>query len=316
MVRSKYWWRYVLEGNAEEIDAQLKLLPFSSEGTPCELLHFALASTQPALVISPGSAGHAYVFAELGYRIRQRGYNVFIMPRHGGLTISQLIQRHEHALQAIRQVCNGPIGMFGEGLGGYVTFYLALAGAPLESIVCQNAPALLTEQAFHDAVFTDMGALRRRMLLPMAKLLRRVAPRTPLPISSYLDFKQLVDSAPESHAREVALVEHYLKDPDFDQTYPVSAIMSLLETPPPRDLSALTTPTMFIVPRRGLFSAYEKDLFSRLPVVRKELVEVDGSVFWMVSHPMEAAELISGWCEARPTNQLRPSHEPNARSRP
>lgn len=35
------------------------------------LLHFALGTTQPALVISPGSAGHAYVFAELGYRIQQ-----------------------------------------------------------------------------------------------------------------------------------------------------------------------------------------------------------------------------------------------------
>ncbi len=295
MQHSTYWWRYVLEADAEEIEARLAHVPFPSEGQTCELLHFARDVTHPAIVISPGSGGHAYVFAELGFRMHERGYNVFIMPKHGGRTITQLLQRHEDALHATRQVCRGPIAMFGEGLGGYVTFYLALAGAPLQSIVCQNAPAVLTEHAFHDAVFREKGGLRRRALVPVGRLLRRVAPGARLPLSSYLDFTTLIDPACESHAREAALVKNYRGDPDFDRCHPIAAILSLLETPPPRDLATLTTPTMFIVPTRGLFSAYEKDLSARLPIAQKRVVEVDGSVFWMVSHPRQAAELICRW---------------------
>ncbi len=179
MERSKYWWRYVLEGNAEEIDAQLQFLPLGSEGSPCELLHFALRSTQPVLVISRGSAGHAYVFAELGYRIHQRGYNVFIMPRHGGLTISQLIE---------------------------------------------------------------------------------------------------------------------------------------LETEPPRELSALTTPTMFIADPRTIRHLREGPVQQAAPGSEA----ARGSrrhVFWMVSHPGQAAEVTSAWCEETSLGIATPRaspHDPTA----
>jgi phenylacetate-coenzyme A ligase PaaK-like adenylate-forming protein len=40
---------------------------------------------------------------------------------------------------------------------------------------------------------------------------------------------------------------------------------------------------------------YLKDLYQRLPIVEKQLVEVDGSVYWMLSHPKQAADVISAW---------------------
>ena len=40
---------------------------------------------------------------------------------------------------------------------------------------------------------------------------------------------------------------------------------------------------------------YLKDLYQRLPIVEKQLVEVDGSVYWMLSHPKQAADVISVW---------------------
>ena len=87
---------------------------------------FESGTASPTVVISPGSAGHAFVFAELGYRVCERGYNVFIMPKHGGRTVDELVQRHEAALARIAQMVGDRIGIFGEGLGGYVVYYMAL----------------------------------------------------------------------------------------------------------------------------------------------------------------------------------------------
>jgi len=90
-----------------------------------------------------------------------------------------------------------------------------------------------------------------------------------------------------------------LKDPDFDKRYPLSAIMSLLLTPPPRPLSELSTPTMVMVATRGVggnaYVDYLKALYSRLPPIRKKMIEVNGSVYWMLSHPREAAKIICEW---------------------
>ena len=39
--------------------------------------------------------------------------------------------------------------------------------------------------------------------------------------------------------------EGYLKDPDFNRSYPISAVLSLLYTPPPAQLSELIMPRCF-----------------------------------------------------------------------
>jgi len=104
-----------------------------------------------------------------------------------------------------------------------------------------------------------------------------------LPISSYLDWKALIDTKQGNRAVETRLVKGYVHDHDFDRWYPLSAIMSLLVTPPPGPLTALQIPTMFLVALRGVggsaYVAYLKDLYHHLPNVKKRLVEVDGSVY-------------------------------------
>lgn len=274
----------------------LKRVPLSSTGEDFELLMFERGAASPTALISPGSAGHAFVFAELGYLVYKRGYNVFIMPRHGGRTVDELVQRHEAALARIAQMVGDRIGVFGEGLGGFVVFYMALRGGRARSIICENSPAIPTEGAFHAALGRGGGAARRRRaIVPFAPFLARVAPHLKLPIRLYLDFAELVDANEEIRRIEQTIVDAYLKDPDFDRSYPLGASLSLLLTPPPRPLDELVTPTMFIVATRGLIPEYEKDLFQRLPSIHKKLVEVDGSVFWMCSHPREAAALICDW---------------------
>jgi alpha-beta hydrolase superfamily lysophospholipase len=301
-MQQSYWKQhYVLETEADEIESHLQRTTFLSGGEQFGLIYFEDGKDAPTILISQGSGGHAYVFAELGYHLHQRGYNVCIMPKHGGLTIRELMPRHKDALDHITALFNDRIGVFAEGLGGFIVFYMALTQSPMKSAVFQNAPAILTEEQFRAAMLQGKGAARRRkIILPFGKLLLRIVPQVKLPISSYLDWKDLIDTKERNREVETRLVvEGYLNDPDFDRWYPLSAIMSLLLTPPPQPLTALQIPTMFLVALRGVggnaYVEYLKDLYQRLPHLKKQLVEVDGSVYWMLSHPKEAASVVCEW---------------------
>ena len=51
-----------------------------------------------------------------------------------------------------------------------------------------------------------------------------------------------------------------------------------------------------MVARRGFASpAYFRDLYHRLPPIEKKLVDVDGSVFLMLSYPKEMARVACEW---------------------
>lgn len=291
-----YWKGYVVETDAEEIERCVRPMTLTSGATTLELLHFAKDDEAPNILISPGSGGHAYVFAELGYQIHLRGYRVFVMPKHGDATINELVERHHDVARFIGSRFGDRIGIFGEGLGGYAAFYLGLAHGPVTSMICQNAPAILTEDRFHEAIVQGAGiANRRKIMLHLGQVLVDICPRLKIPIRLYLDFAELIDPVEPNRRVEAPQVARYLADPEFDRSYSLSAIMSLVSTPPPNPLTELRIPTMFLVPTKGLFVPYVKDLYGRLPAITKKLVEVDGSVFWMCSHPKQAADIICQW---------------------
>src|SRR5512132_1055683 len=124
-MQSPGYWKdhYVLETAAEEIEKNLRVTTFASGGRDFELIYFDSQKDAPNILVSQGSGGHAYVFAELGYRLHQRGYNVFIMPKHGdGFTIDGLVQRHWDAARHLSNNFGDRVGVFGEGLGGFVVF--------------------------------------------------------------------------------------------------------------------------------------------------------------------------------------------------
>jgi pimeloyl-ACP methyl ester carboxylesterase len=298
MMGTVYWKsHYVLDSDPEVIDRNLRTSFFVSGSERFELLTFERSKDAPNILVSPGSAGHAHVFVELGYQMHLRGYNVFIMPKQGGATVGELVRRHSDAIEHISGTYSERVGVFGEGLGGFAVFYLALSHGPMKSAVYQNSPAVLTEAQFLRAISTGTGAARRRKLfLPALRILSRIAPWAPVPVSLYLDFEELIDMK-GNRERETRLVkEGYLRDPGFDRWYPLSAVMSLVSTAPPGPLSSLEIPTMFLVPSRGWTDpSYLTDLYRRLPPIKKRLVEVNGGVFWMCSHPKEAATIICDW---------------------
>ena len=73
-----YWKNYVLESDAVLIETRLKTTSHNFNGEEVEIIYFESATDAPCVLISPGSAGHPLVFAELGYLIHQAGYNVFL----------------------------------------------------------------------------------------------------------------------------------------------------------------------------------------------------------------------------------------------
>lgn len=312
MTLSDYWVsHYVTSTDPTRIQRAMKVARFASGPDRFELVHFTQDPQALNILISQGSGGHAYVFAELAYHLHLAGYNVFIMPKHGGRTVDQLLVRHRDVIRFVATEFNDIVGVYGEGLGGYVVFYLALAHAPVSSIACQNSPAVMTEPAYREALLADGGpwtksVRRRRLLLPLVLPLASIAPNLKLPVSSYLPWQDLIDTRPDVRDVERRLVlEGYLKDNDFDRWYPLSAVVSLITTPPPGPLDGLTTPTMFVVADLGPTPGYIADLYRRLPDIAKKLVQVDGSVYWMLSHPRDAASLISGWFAAT----LRPERD-------
>jgi pimeloyl-ACP methyl ester carboxylesterase len=300
-----YWKsHYVTSTDPAEVELALKQALLDIGGESLEVIYFLHATDAPNVLISQGSGGHGYVFAELAYRLHLGGFNVFVMPKHGGRTVNQLVDRHLEVLQYIHREFNEAIGLYGEGLGGYLAFYLALAHAPIASLICQNAPAILTEPAYHRALSSDRGpwaksVRRRRAMLPLLRPLALVAPRLQVPISSYLSWKDLIDTSEDSHDVERRMVlDGYLKDPDFDRWYPLSAVLLLINTPPPALLEQLKTPTMFVLASQGPTPDYIVNLYERLPPITKKLVQVNGSVYWMLSHPQQAAALIADWFSA------------------
>lgn len=307
LVNRNYWKRYPIHIQPEKIEHCFAVDVFTSQGKEFELLRFYKNSSAGNILISPGAGSHAYVFAELAYLIYKQGFNVFVMPRQGGYTISQLVKRHEDALEYINKNYGGDVHLYGEGLGGFIIFYLALSGNQnIKTITCENSPAVLTEQLFHEALKNHRAAGKRIALsLPIFKTIGKFFPWLRVPVKTYLCPKELIDNENKTNKQiEEHLVKAYNDDPDFDTHYPLKAILSLLNTQPPKAISTLSLPVMFIVAKRGIIPSYFKNLFDRISFKNKRLVEVDGGVLWMVSNPEEAALLISSWITQQ-KNQIK-----------
>jgi hypothetical protein len=90
-----YWKRYyVTSTDPTEIELALQDARVDTGAEKLELIYFLHAADAPNILISQGFGGHAYVFAELAYRVHLGGFNVFVMPKHGGRTVTQLVARH------------------------------------------------------------------------------------------------------------------------------------------------------------------------------------------------------------------------------
>jgi len=296
MRNSTYCKNYVSGTDPEEIERILREATFKSRGLNLRLKYFQKDTSAPSILCIPGTGDYSLLgTAEILYHIYLRGYNVFAVDlqghgdsegKRGDFTIGELVENSRDAAEYISRNFNERIGVIGASLSGFVTFYLALAQAPIKSIVCQD-PAILTEKEFQEE-----ATKKAKRIIPMAKLLSRLFPRLKIPTSLYVDWKAF----PETDA-ERELLEKFMNDPDFVKWYTLRGALSQIQTPPPNPIEKLKMPIMIVAPTRDKLMplSYVKNLYNRIPPIKKKLVEVDGGHFWMFSHPKETVEMICGW---------------------
>jgi len=298
MVDPRYWKNYVSETDSDEIEKSLRETTFKSRGLNLRLKYFQKDISAPSILCIPGTGCYSLLgTAEMLYHIYLRGYNVFAVDlqghgdsegKRGDFTIGQLVENSRDAARYISRNFNGRIGVIGASLGGFVTFYLALAQGPIKSIVCQD-PAILTEKKFQEEV-----TRKAKRIIPLAKLLVKVFPRLKIPTSLYIDWKALPETEEEKE-----LLEKFMNDPDLVKWYTLRAALSQIQTPPPNPIEKLKIPMMIVAPAKDklMSLSYVKNLYNRLPPIKKKLVEVDGGHFWMFSHPKETVKMICDWFE-------------------
>ncbi len=295
MKDQNYWKNYVYETDTEAIERSIRRTTFKSRGLNLSVKYFEKDKNAPNILWITGAGCHSLYLAELEYHMHLRGYNVFGIDfqghgdsegKRGDFTIDELVENCNDAAKYIFSNFNDRIGAIGGSLGGLVTFYLGLAQAPVKSIICQY-PGILTEKKFQDQV-----PKKAKKIIPLGKLLAKLFPKMKIPTALYVDWKGLTETD-----RERKNSEKYMKDPDIVKWYTVRAAMSQIATPPPNPVKELKIPTMFFAPKRdkAISIHYVRDLYDRLPPIKKKFVEVDGGHYWLVSHPKEAAKMFCDW---------------------
>ena len=290
-----YWKNYVYETDVEEIERNLRQATFKSRGLNLSLKYFEKDRNAPNILWITGTGCHSLYIVELEYHMHLRSYNVFGIDfqghgdsegKRGDFTVDELVENCNDAAKYISSNFNERIGAIGGSLGGIITFYLGLAHGPVKSIICQY-PAILTEKKFQGET-----AKKAKKIIPLGKLLAKLFPKLKIPTALYVDWKGL----PETE-REKKNSEKYMRDPDIVKWYTVRAAMSQISTPPPNPIEELKIPTMFLVPSRdkALPISYVRDLYDRLPPIKKKFAEIDGAHYWIVSHPREGAKVICDW---------------------
>jgi len=290
-----YWKNYLYETDAEQIERNLERTTFKSRGLNLSLKYFEKDRNAPNILLIGGTGGYSLFGADMMYEMHLRDYNVFGVDlqghgdsegKKGDFTIGELVENCSDAAKYISANYNDRIGAIGPSLGGFITLYLGLAHGPVKSIFCQN-PGILTEKKFQEEVAKEV-----KRILPLLKLLVRLLLGVKIPTTLYVDLRGLAESE-----REKENVEKYMRDPDIVKWYTLRGAMSQISTPPPNPIEELKIPTMFLVPARDklMSVSYVRDLYGRLPPIKKELIEVDGGHFWMISHFKEAAKVICDW---------------------
>ena len=294
MKSKDYWKNYLCETDAAEVERNLKQTTFKSGNLSLSLKYFEKSKYAPNILWVVGTGCYSLYLAELGYHMYLRGFNTFGIDfqghgdsegERGDFTLSELVRNCIDATAYISNKYNERVGAVGVSMGGFVTFYLGLSYSAVKSISCLN-PGIVTEKAFTDEV------TRLRKAPPLAGVVARLFPGKMIPTERCVDFMGLAGT--EGEKRHVVT---YLNDPTVVRSYTLRAVMSLISTPPPSPLEKLSVPTMFLAPvRDALMSvSYVRSLYDRLPPIKKKFVEIDGSHFWMSSHPKKAAKVICDW---------------------
>lgn len=198
----------------------------------------------PTIVFVPGTAIYAMCYAEILYKIAQRGYNIVgLDPRghgrsegpRGDYTITEIIKDVENVIGYAQKRFNNDVSLLGSSQGGIVSFYVAAKNSGrIRTAVCQN---------FADLTAPETVQLSRhprlmRYLRPTFLKYGHVIESTQIPIALYLELETV-------KVKYFGNAKNFMEnDPLALQTISFRALKSLANTALPRPVEEIKTPVM------------------------------------------------------------------------
>jgi alpha-beta hydrolase superfamily lysophospholipase len=143
------YWRIYYDGKvAERSDKIREENKIQSTGVDIHVDVYANPnSNAPVIIFNHGAAGYCRLFVPLALSFYERGYSV-VLPdqigqglsggRRGDYTISECVQNIVDVAHWAKNRFRTPLFMAGGSVGGALTYYAAVSGAPANAIACLN----------------------------------------------------------------------------------------------------------------------------------------------------------------------------------
>jgi alpha-beta hydrolase superfamily lysophospholipase len=247
-----YWQTYFDSPTVEKSEQIRQVFSIESTGAQIHIDVYPGSNPDaPVVIFNHGAAGYCRLFVVLTQRFNARGYTV-VLPdqkgqglsggRRGDYTITECTQNIVDVAKWARARYAGPIFMAGGSVGGGLTYYAAVAGAPVDAIACLNLfdfgnglDGLQISRLAPVAKYPQLAALLRagfELLKPLYWL--RV------PFNWFGAFDKLMD------ARDTVFQAQWDADPVPPRLISLRALASNLNTSPAVPFEANQIPTLVI----------------------------------------------------------------------
>lgn len=166
----------------------------TSDGIPLHLDVIEVAPGADTLAFAPGTNAYALLYGEFLTAVADHGINVVgFDPRghgrsggaRGSYVLGELVRDLDAVVRWARQQFSGRVFVAGSSQGGITAFYYVAGGADVAGAVCHNIADLADPKSVCLTRFPRLASLSR----PVVRLLARVAPELPVPMSAYLDLR-------------------------------------------------------------------------------------------------------------------------------
>jgi pimeloyl-ACP methyl ester carboxylesterase len=255
--RTDYWRTYHDEKTLHRADTLRKTVHIESTGVRLHIDVYEQADkSAPVFLFNHGGGGYSRLFIPIALALYDLGYTV-VLPdqrgqglsggKRGDYTLMQLVHNIVDAACWAREHYTGHIFMGGGSFGGGLTYYAAVAGAPVEAMVLHNlydygniVDGLALSRLARLAQIPGVSRLTRLLMSG----LKAVLPSLQVPYGWLGAFETMVDE------RAVGFYTQWKADPVPVRRIAVRFLHSTMSTPPTIAFEHNTVPALVINPAR------------------------------------------------------------------
>lgn len=237
--KQDYWRKYHSEAALEWGDALRKEYEIVSTGVKIHIDAYERPEPDaPVIQFNHGAGGYSRLFLPLALALYDKGYtSIFPDQRGQGLsegsrgdfTIGQFAENIVDVATWASRKYAGNLFMAGGSLGGALTYYAAVAGAPVSAIICHNLYNFGDPRdslAMSRLSFLNYLPGVPALLFNVIQRIAQVLPRLKIPFLLLGRFEKMVD------ARAKGFYPLWRKDPYSIRTVSLRYIASTFSTPP------------------------------------------------------------------------------------